>query len=74
MVNTSLNLNEDVVILKGGNGELLNLDLLLSGEHSNLSSLGNTCGRLGSSRGLAENSAYYCFYLGRRNIHCIYLS
>jgi hypothetical protein len=71
---TALYLDENVVILKLRNGELLNLDLLLSGKHSNLRSLGNTGRRLRRCCGLAENSAYYCFYLRRRNIHFIYLS
>jgi hypothetical protein len=44
---TSLYSYKDIVILKGGNGEFLNLDLLLSSKHSYLSSLGNTRRRLG---------------------------
>ena len=42
----AFNFNEDIVILKFGNGEFLDLDSFCFCKHSNLSCLGDACGML----------------------------
>jgi hypothetical protein len=70
----TLYLDENVIVLKSGDGKFLDLYFFLSCKHSDLTGLGNTLRGSARRKALAEYSTNYRFNLGRRNIHFIYLS